>query len=121
MGVGKRLGNVNVLVNDGRNQPDCDSKTIQMLCNHYTAAKIRDLVVLRSKKLPKNENGIPVAVSENSDKFVLDILKPQLSKSGIYYLHTPKLDSVEVPQTLKIVEKDGETSFGCGCAPFVGM
>lgn len=74
-------------------QPDCDGKRVPIWCNHCVGYKIRDLMIMKSKKLATDKNGNAIAYTRDYSKQIsIDIMNPPLNKTGIYYLRTPKID-----------------------------
>ncbi|XP_031628521.1 uncharacterized protein LOC116344212 [Contarinia nasturtii] len=89
LGVKKTIADVDIIVNESKDQPGCEKQTIGMFCDHYAAFILRELVVLHSDKLLLNKNGIPFAFAyDYSDQYPFDIINPALNKSGKYYLRT---------------------------------
>lgn len=89
LGVQHCIADIDVIVNDGINQPGCKPGPIDMKCNHHAAFILRELIVLKSDELLINQRGFPFALTYNlSDEFSLEITNPPANKSGRYYLHT---------------------------------
>ncbi|XP_031639301.1 uncharacterized protein LOC116351348 isoform X2 [Contarinia nasturtii] len=64
--LGQHLGDIDVIVNNGLQQPECSSDEIG--CNHRVALKIREWIIMK------------------------DMMYPPVNKSGTYYLHTQKVE-----------------------------
>ncbi|XP_031635408.1 lipase member H-like [Contarinia nasturtii] len=92
-GVQTSTADVEIVLNEGKNQPGCAASGIvdKILCDHKSAIVLRELIIQRSKKLTLS-NGIPCAyMNKTSIGFILEITNPTPIKDGTYYIHTGKL------------------------------
>lgn len=91
LGVRKYLGDIDVIVNDAIQQPECHSDAIG--CNHAAALTIREWIIKIRQSTDKY--GTPWAYSWNTDKFVIDMMNSPLDRSGKFFLFTTNKKSTK--------------------------
>lgn len=84
------IADIDVVVNDGKYQPGCELQILCTPCSHFAAFILRELIIVRSKELPRNDKGLPIAKrnGQNPDEFVISFTDPPVNKSGIYHMNT---------------------------------
>lgn len=116
-GFQNNIGDVDIIVNGGKNQPGknlifhknfveqnftdkndlnssgCELAVSKTICSHYAAFTLRQLILMKSNLILKNDAGIPIALDDEykADKLPLELTNPTFGKHGVYEFRTGKV------------------------------
>lgn len=119
MGVREFMAGIDVVVNDGQNQPNCRLGASNTLCSHIAGLILRELCTPNGVKehekctnlsgIVRDENGFPLAFKtkecaehpkEGCIKFPIKFTDPPIGHDGVYYMHTGPVFETPKEKTL---------------------